>query len=83
MPVLAAGFVETDAGIGLVQVAPVLGPDDFKLGPVNGLPVEESVGADSAHVTTVPHLVGRWSSGVAASAVMRTPVSSKRSTRRA
>jgi isoleucyl-tRNA synthetase len=58
VPVLAAGFVETGTGTGLVHVAPGLGPDDFRLGRERGLPVDETVGADGAYLASVPAFAG-------------------------
>jgi isoleucyl-tRNA synthetase len=58
VPVLAGDFVTTDAGTGLVHVAPGLGPDDFKLGMAHGLVVEPTVGADGRYVDLVPYFAG-------------------------
>ena len=39
VPVMAGGFVTTDAGTGIVHIAPSHGRDDFELGREHGLPV--------------------------------------------
>jgi isoleucyl-tRNA synthetase len=50
VPLLAADFVTTDAGTGLVHIAPSHGEDDFFLGRANGLEVPETV-ADDGRLT--------------------------------
>ena len=59
MPLLAAGFVESDQGTGLVHIAPGHGADDFELGQANGLPVPDTVGPDGVYLPQVPLFAGR------------------------
>jgi isoleucyl-tRNA synthetase len=59
VPLLAAGFVESDQGTGLVHIAPGHGADDFELGQANGLPVPETVGPDGVYLPNVPLFAGR------------------------
>jgi isoleucyl-tRNA synthetase len=55
--VVAAGFVTTDDGTGLVHLAPAFGADDLAAGRAHGLPVVNPVGADGRFAAEVP-LVG-------------------------
>ncbi len=59
VPLLAAGFVESDQGTGLVHIAPGHGADDFDLGHANGLPVPDTVGPDGVYLPGVPLFAGR------------------------
>jgi isoleucyl-tRNA synthetase len=59
VPLLAAGFVESDQGTGLVHIAPGHGTDDFELGQAHGLPMPETVGPDGAYLAEVPLFAGR------------------------
>src|SRR5271168_3915895 len=59
VPLLAASFVESDQGSGLVHIAPGHGADDFDLGQANGLPVPDTVGPDGVYLPQVPLFVGR------------------------
>jgi isoleucyl-tRNA synthetase len=59
VPLLAAGFVESDQGTGLVHIAPGHGADDFDLGQANGLPVPDTVGPDGVYLPQVPRFAGR------------------------
>jgi isoleucyl-tRNA synthetase len=54
VPLLAADFVESDQGTGLVHIAPGHGADDFDLGRANGLPVPDTVGPDGVYLPQVP-----------------------------
>jgi isoleucyl-tRNA synthetase len=58
VPLLAAGFVESDQGTGLVHIAPGHGADDFELGQANGLPVPDTVGPDGVYLPNVPLFAG-------------------------
>ncbi|MCW9002607.1 MAG: isoleucine--tRNA ligase, partial [Rhodospirillales bacterium] len=53
VPLLAADFVEEDAGTGFVHVAPGHGADDWELGIRNGIVVPDTVGPDG---TFFPHV---------------------------
>ena len=44
--VFAGGFVTTEAGTGIVHIAPSHGRDDFELGQANGLPVPDMIDDD-------------------------------------
>ena len=59
VPLLAAGFVESGQGTGLVHIAPGHGADDFELGQANGLPVPDTVGPDGIYLPQVPLFAGR------------------------
>src|SRR6516165_7283418 len=59
VPLLAASFVESDQGTGLVHIAPGHGADDFDLGQANGLPVPDTVGPDGVYLPGVPLFAGR------------------------
>jgi len=58
VPLLAGDFVTTDAGTGLVHVAPSHGPDDFLLGRANGIEVPELVMDDGRYAEWVPLFAG-------------------------
>jgi isoleucyl-tRNA synthetase len=59
VPLLAAGFVESGQGTGLVHIAPGHGADDFDLGQASGLPVPDTVGPDGVYLPGVPLFAGR------------------------
>src|SRR5689334_13073913 len=59
VPLLAAGFVTSDTGTGLVHIAPGHGADDWELGQANGLPVPDTVGPDGVYLPNVPLFAGR------------------------
>jgi isoleucyl-tRNA synthetase len=59
VPLLSAGFVEADAGTGLVHIAPNAGMDDWELGREHGIPVIDTVGADGIYLDSVPLFAGR------------------------
>jgi isoleucyl-tRNA synthetase len=56
---LPAGFVEADAGTGLVHIAPNAGMDDWLLGREHGIPVVDTVGPDGVYLDSVPLFAGR------------------------
>ncbi len=58
VPLLAADFVTTDQGTGLVHVAPAHGEDDFALGRRAGLEVTECVRDDGRFAASVPRFAG-------------------------
>ncbi|MGD9509958.1 MAG: isoleucine--tRNA ligase [Geminicoccaceae bacterium] len=58
VPLLAADFVTTDQGTGLVHIAPSHGEDDFELGARNGLDVPDTVAEDGAYTAQVPGFEG-------------------------
>ena len=59
--VIAADFVTTEAGTGVVHTAVMYGEEDFELGRAVGLPEVHTVGADGCFVTGVhPGLDGRY-----------------------
>ena len=53
VPMLAADFVEDDAGTGFVHIAPSHGEDDFFLGQANGIEIPDNV-TDDGHFR--PHV---------------------------
>ena len=56
--VLAADFVSTESGTGIVHTAPAYGVDDLALGQANGLPVIHGVGLDGHFVDAVEPVKG-------------------------
>ncbi len=58
VPVFAADYVTTDAGTGLVHIAPGHGEEDFDLGRREGLEVPDTVGADGTFNAWVPGFAG-------------------------
>src|SRR5690606_26052525 len=59
VPLLPGEFVTTEAGTGLVHIAPGHGADDFELGQAHGLPVPETVAEDGRYLDHVPLFAGR------------------------
>ncbi len=58
VPLLAADFVTTEQGTGLVHIAPSHGEDDFFLGRAHGLPVPETVADDGTLTHFAPGFEG-------------------------
>lgn len=58
--VVAAEFVTTEDGSGIVHLAPAFGEDDSAVGRAEGLPVLNPVNADAAFDETVPPYTGRF-----------------------
>ena len=58
--VVAADFVSTEEGSGIVHLAPAFGADDMETARVEGLPVLNPVGPDGAFDATVPPYNGRF-----------------------
>ena len=58
--VVAAEFVTTDDGSGIVHLAPAFGEDDAQVGRAEGLPVLNPVNADAAFDDSVPAFAGRF-----------------------
>jgi isoleucyl-tRNA synthetase len=58
--VVAAEFVTTDDGSGIVHLAPAFGEDDARVGRTEGLPVLNPVNADAAFDASVPAFAGRF-----------------------
>src|SRR5690349_533489 len=58
VPLLAADFVTSDTGTGLVHIAPGHGADDWELGQATGLPVPDTVGPDGVYLAGVPLFAG-------------------------
>jgi isoleucyl-tRNA synthetase len=54
VPLLAADFVDTEQGTGLVHIAPSHGADDFELGAAHGLEVPDTVAEDGVYTDQVP-----------------------------
>jgi isoleucyl-tRNA synthetase len=57
-PILLGDFVTTEAGTGLVHIAPNAGEDDFVLGREHGLEVADTVGGDGTFNAWVPIFAG-------------------------
>ena len=58
VPMLAGDFVTTDAGTGLVHMAPAHGEDDFALCVARGIAVAETVEGDGRYAAWVPGFAG-------------------------
>lgn len=58
--VLAANFVSTEDGTGIVHIAPAYGVDDLELGQRNGLPVVHGVGLDGYFKPEVTPVAGKF-----------------------
>lgn len=58
--VVAAEFVTTDDGSGIVHLAPAFGEDDARVGREEQLPVLNPVDADAAFDESVPAFAGRF-----------------------
>jgi len=58
VPMLAADFVDTEQGTGLVHIAPSHGADDFELGAQHGLEVPDTVAEDGLYTKSVPQFAG-------------------------
>jgi isoleucyl-tRNA synthetase len=58
VPMLAADFVDTEQGTGLVHIAPSHGADDFELGARHGLEVPDTVAEDGLYTDQVPGFAG-------------------------
>ncbi len=58
VPMLAGDFVTTEAGTGLVHMAPAHGEDDFALCVAAGIPVAEAVEGDGRYAAWVPGFAG-------------------------
>jgi isoleucyl-tRNA synthetase len=58
VPLFPADFVTTDAGTGLVHIAPSHGEDDYELGARHGLEVPETVADDGSYTAAVPGFEG-------------------------
>ncbi len=57
-PALAADFVTTEQGTGVVHIAPSHGADDFELGARHGIKAEQMVGEDGVFLEHVPLFAG-------------------------
>jgi isoleucyl-tRNA synthetase len=58
VPLLEGEFVTTDAGTGLVHMAPAHGEDDFRLTRAHGIAVPECVGDDGTYTVQAPGFTG-------------------------
>jgi len=58
--VLAAPFVTTEDGTGVVHIAPAYGVDDLALGQEHGLPVVHGVGLDGCFLPDVTPVAGKF-----------------------
>lgn len=56
--VVAADFVSTEDGTGIVHTAVMYGVDDFNLGQVENLPCQHTVGLDGRFLAEVPEFAG-------------------------
>jgi len=58
VPVMAGDFVTTEAGTGIVHMAPGHGEDDFFLCRANNIPVPDTVQGDGTYYPSVPLFAG-------------------------
>ncbi len=58
--VVAADFVSTDNGTGIVHLAPAFGADDFAVGQREGLPLFNPVTPEGRFTDAVPLAAGQW-----------------------
>ena len=58
VPMMAGDFVTTEAGTGLVHMAPAHGEDDFALCRAHGIAVPETVADDGTYLPHVPLFAG-------------------------
>ena len=58
-PVFTGEFVTTDAGTGVVHIAPSHGADDFELGRKHGIPAEDYVDGDGTYFPRVALFAGK------------------------
>jgi len=58
VPLLPADYVTSDAGTGLVHIAPAHGLDDFMLGKKFNLPLEDTVNDNGTLAETLPYFAG-------------------------
>ncbi|WP_160000574.1 isoleucine--tRNA ligase [Roseomonas sp. 18066] len=58
VPLLAGDYVTTEAGTGLVHIAPAHGEEDFHLARAHGIGVPECVADDGTYTVQVPGFVG-------------------------
>lgn len=58
--VVAADFVSTEDGTGIVHMAPAFGADDFTVGQREGLPVLNPIAPDGRFTEKVPLVAGQW-----------------------
>jgi len=58
VPMLAADYVTTDQGTGIVHIAPGHGAEDYLLGIAHGVPVPETVGPDGRIMEHLPLFAG-------------------------
>lgn len=54
VPLIAGSHVTTDAGTGLVHIAPGHGPEDFELGKIHGLEIPDTIADDGYFRAWVP-----------------------------
>ena len=59
VPVFTGDFVTTDAGTGVVHIAPGHGADDFELGRKHGMEIPQTVGEDGTYYAHVPLFAGK------------------------
>ncbi len=58
--VVAADFVTTEDGTGVVHTAVMYGEDDYQLGMAIGLPAQHTVGLDGKFIDAVPGVAGKY-----------------------
>ncbi len=58
--VVAADFVTTEDGTGVVHTAVMYGEDDYQLGMAVGLPAQHTVGLDGKFIDSVPAVAGMY-----------------------
>ncbi|ARA94951.1 MAG: isoleucine--tRNA ligase [Bacteroidetes bacterium] len=58
--VVAADFVSTEDGTGVVHLAPAFGADDYAVGQAEGLPLFNPITADGTFVDRIDLVAGEW-----------------------
>lgn len=58
--IVAADYVSTDDGTGIVHQAPAFGAEDFEVGQREGLPMFNPMGPDGRFLENTPLVAGEW-----------------------
>ncbi|MBI5618090.1 MAG: isoleucine--tRNA ligase [Gammaproteobacteria bacterium] len=58
--VVAADYVSTDDGTGIVHIAPAFGAEDYEVGQKQALPLVNPIGPDGKFVAHAPLVAGLW-----------------------
>jgi len=58
--VVAADYVSTEDGTGIVHIAPAFGAEDYDVGQREGLPMQNPMGPDGKFIAGTPLVEGLW-----------------------